>query len=159
MKKIYKRDLYLGIFFLILAIAIWVLIPFQIKVGGYTAMGPRFFPKVITIILAIVSTSLIATSLIKYKKEIKETNDKIDETTKTEKLNLRDETRALLIFCLMLLYAFLMTRIGYILSSLLVVGAIVFILGSRKWYHYVIFASSVFVIYFVFKNFLYVFLP
>ena len=52
-----------------------------------------------------------------------------------------------------------MPIIGYVISTLVTVNVLLFILGVRKWYQYVLVSGFSMVIYFIFKNLLYVMLP
>ena len=45
------------------------------------------------------------------------------------------------------------------ISTLVIVNVLLFILGVRKWYQYLLVSGFSMVIYFVFKNILYVMLP
>ena len=159
MKNAYKRDIGWGIFFLVIAIIVWIIVPFQIQESGRTHMGPRFFPKVISIIMASASIGLIINNLLKYLRE-KKGNKVVNETgEKSEKGTFIKEIRAVLVFLIMLVYAILMPLIGFIVSSLIICGIILLVLGAKKWYYYVIMTVAIFFIYYVFKYQLYVQLP
>ena len=60
MKKEHIRDIGWGLFFLLLALFIWIIAPYQIPVPRQvTAMGPRFFPRFVSILLGFVSFGLV----------------------------------------------------------------------------------------------------
>ena len=174
MKKEHKRDIGWGIFFLLFAGFVWLVVPHQIPVPARpSAMGPRFFPRVISLILAIVSLGLVLSTLLKHKRDMKENQD--EEITGNEngetklwksffqfnfnKDLLNSELRALLVFLVMIIYTVLMPVIGFVISSTMAGIAILIILGEGKWYYYPIIFVIVYVIYYVFRFYLYVQLP
>ena len=161
MKKIYKQDIGWGIFFLGFSIFIWIIVPFEISDSKHFALGPRFFPRVISIILGLVSVGFVISTLFKHKKDMSGKTAADDGNRTAEKIRRIpfDEVRAVLVFACMLIYALLMPIIGFVISSILTAGIILFILGGRKWYYYGIVALSVLLIYYVFKYLLYVQLP
>ena len=71
----------------------------------------------------------------------------------------KDQMRVLLILVLVMGYIFCMPIIGYVISTLVTVNVLLFTLGVRKWYQYVLVSGFSMVIYFIFKNLLYVMLP
>jgi hypothetical protein len=161
MKKIYKQDIGWGIFFLAFSIFIWIIVPFEISDSKHFALGPRFFPRVISLILGLVSLGFVISTYFKHKKEMGRNSAAAKENVKAEagKRISFDELRAVLVFACMLIYALLMPIIGFVISSILTAGIILFILGGRKWYYYGIVALSVLLIFYVFKYLLYVQLP
>jgi len=144
-----------GIFFFVLGIFIWFAIPYQIKEPGITTIGPRFFPRTISIMLMIASIALVLETFLKSKKNID--NNKIKE--EKFELNLKEEVRVILLFFSMIAYAFLLPILGFILSSIFIMGVDLFLLKVRKWYFYLILIVLVLLIYYIFKNLLYVQLP
>ncbi len=155
----YKRDIVWGAFFLALAIFVWLVVPYQIRDSGRTVMGPRFFPRVISIIMATVSIGLIISNVVKYQKAKKKQGAVEEGGRRFDAGALRLELRAVGVFAIMVFYAILMPRIGFIISSIVAGVIILFLLNARKWYYYVIMLAAVFLIYYVFKFQLYVQLP
>jgi hypothetical protein len=155
----YKRDIAWGAFFLAFAVFVWIVVPFQIADSGRTAMGPRFFPRVISIIMGTVSIGLIISNVIKYRKAEQKHGTAEEGGWKLDAGALRLELRAVGVFGIMVLYAILMPRIGFIISSIVASMIILLLLNARKWYYYVIMLAAVFLIYYVFKFQLYVQLP
>ncbi|MBA7515961.1 hypothetical protein ES705_08006 [subsurface metagenome] len=144
-----------GIFFFLFGAFVWFAIPYQIKEPGITKIGPRFFPRTISIMLMFASTALVLETFLKSKKNIN--NNRI----KKEKfeLDIKEEVRVILLFFSMIAYVFLFPILGFILSSILIMGADLFLLKARKCYSYLILIVLVFLIYYIFKNLLYVQLP
>lgn len=60
---------------------------------------------------------------------------------------------------MMIVYILLMPPLGFILSTVLFGLCLLFLLGSRRLPHYLVYIVCVGVVYFVFKNLLYVHLP
>lgn len=59
--KKFKSDFYIGLFFLLLSIFIY-LHSFNITITIHDAMGPRFFPQLVSICMALLSILLIVKS-------------------------------------------------------------------------------------------------
>lgn len=164
-----RTDIGWGIFFLFFAILVWIVVPYQIPVSARpTAMGPRFFPRVISIILGFTSAGLIISTLLKQRKELRSAGPREPQQESGQKglrerlfnrQTLKDEARAVLVLVSMTVYALLMPVIGFILSSSLTGGAVLVILGARKWYYYLILFGSVYLIFYIFRFHLYVQLP
>jgi len=57
-----------SVFFFVLGIFIWFAIPYQIKKPRITTMRPRFFPRIISLILMITSVVLVLETFLKSKK-------------------------------------------------------------------------------------------
>lgn len=142
-------------------------------------MGPRFFPRVISIILGFTSVGLIVNTLLRHRKEMRngsqqrpdlqqqpdeQRQERPPAATKSlmrlfNRETLKGELRALAVLITMTAYAILMPVIGFIISSALTGAVVLVILGTRKWYHYVILFASVYLIYYIFRFHLYVQLP
>ncbi|MGD9156122.1 MAG: tripartite tricarboxylate transporter TctB family protein [Bacillota bacterium] len=148
-----KRDIVSSTFFLFLGIFIWFAIPYQIEDTGITVMGPSFFPRVLSIILIVVSGLFLILNLIAAKKQ------GVEKDTKVEKKDIKKELKVISLFILIVAYIYLLPVMGFNISSIVVIGAVVYFLGTRKWYMYLIFMAIVFVIYYIFKQVLYVQLP
>lgn len=118
--------------------------------------GASFFPQIIIIVIAVFGLCLLINSLIRIKKE------------SNTQLNLsipklwRENYKVLLTFIFFGLYVLLMKVIGYLISSVLFMLAIYLLLTTKKrkiWAAVVSYIVITFAIYFVFRVFLYVFLP
>ena len=53
---------------------------------------------------------------------------------------------------MLLAYAILMPRIGFVISSLLLANGILLYFGTRKWWFYLIASANVFLAYFAFRS-------
>jgi len=146
-----------GIFFFILGLLIWYFIPYQIEAPELTKMGPRFFPRVISIILMVTSMALFLESFVKNKKELKIKNNEAKK--EIFNINVKEEANIVLLFILMFTYAYLLPVLGFIFSSIIEMGIVLFFLKGRKWYLYLILIALVLVIYHTFEKLLYIQLP
>lgn len=71
----------------------------------------------------------------------------------------RREMRSLLFAAFLIIYCFLVTLLGFIVSTVLLVIAILLFYGARKWYYYAIPLVMVGVVYYVFAVLLRISLP
>lgn len=154
MKKLVK-DMVLNGVFIVAGIALALLIPTQVKgVNATVQMGPDFFPYLAAGLMIAVNMIALITNYFRYRKQ------KATETEEfVQKTDSKDQLRVLLILALMAGYVFCMPLVGYVVSTLVIVNLLLLILGVRKWYQYLLVSGFSMIIYFVFKNLLYVMLP
>lgn len=154
MKKLVK-DMVLNGVFIVAGIALALLIPTQVKgVNATVQMGPDFFPYLAAGLMIAVNMIALITNYFRYRKQ------KATETEEfVQKTDSKDQLRVLLILALMVGYVFCMPLVGYVVSTLVIVNLLLLILGVRKWYQYLLVSGFSMIIYFVFKNLLYVMLP
>jgi putative tricarboxylic transport membrane protein len=127
------REIGGGVVFVLLSMAIWFLIPFQIEIKTETVINARFVPQVIAISLFVFSViNLVLQILQKAKGESKEVE--FDESN----VQGHGHGHALLMVLVLVLYLVIMDLIGFELSSILVSWAILILIGSRNWKYYVI---------------------
>ncbi|HZK53812.1 MAG TPA: tripartite tricarboxylate transporter TctB family protein [Desulfosporosinus sp.] len=142
-----------GFLFLLLGVFVWIVTPSQIADAGLSYMGPRFFPQFLSIFLMILSIVLIAGSFSKKQKSQGEDQELQKEFT------ISSEIKVILSFLLIIIYTYIMEPIGFVLSTIVIMGLLMFLLNVRKWYYYVIFIAVTLVIYYAFVHLLYVELP
>ncbi len=141
-----------GVFFLLLSLAIWFTIPYQIKVLNEDMINAQFLPKTITMVMLILSVLLLIQSIVKAKKNGTAEKDIIT-------IQWSEETRVLLAFVLLVVYAIVMPMIGFLISSIVVSGLVLLLMKVKKWTYYVYtFALAVF-IHVIFKYALNIQLP
>jgi len=117
--------------------------------------------------LGLVSLGLVLTTWRKHRKEtlgaaIKQENDQpgsIPVEDQAKKELFKGELRAIGVLVLMVIYTISMPLVGFIISSIVIGSAILFILSGKTWYYYLILIAAIFLIYYVFKFQLYVQLP
>jgi putative tricarboxylic transport membrane protein len=143
-----------AIFFLLLWIVLFILVPYQIAkpklVMGRSLMGlePTLFPRLTTFAAIVLSVWYLAISF-----EIKEKN-----LFKEVKKNLYFKVCAS--FILFVAYALLFERLGFVLASFLVAGTLSTYYGNRNILIGLVVSIGVpFGIYYVFTNLLAVSLP
>lgn len=73
--------------------------------------------------------------------------------------NFKREMRSILYALFLVAYCFMIKPLGFLLSTVILVIAIMLYYGARKWYYYVIPLGMVGVVYYVFSVLLHVNLP
>lgn len=110
--------------------------------------GPGFFPKVIIIIMLIVSVALIIKDLISNK-----------EKSKFE-INNDDEIKVVLLIIAIALYIFLLSKIGYVITTAILLIITFWLFGYRNKIKLISLSiATPIIINFVFKALLQVQLP
>lgn len=144
-----------GIFFLMSLFLIVAAIPQQISIGGglmaEKGANSRVFPYFAAGVMCLASLAELAVNLVQYFRAAQTPSGKTGEGGR--------EGRALVIFGLCALYAWLFGTIGYLLSTFIVAPVILYVMGSRKWPHYLSVCAVTVVMYFVFQYILNVQLP
>ena len=138
-----------GLLFLVLAIGLWFLIPYQVETGFSTSnysIGPRSMPYLISVLIMILSIGLIFQSLVLKR-------DKVIE------IEIKDEMRTLLYYGLVVIYVFLMSTVGYLIASFLIGGVTLLFLKVKKWQYYACVVAFITIIYVCFTVLLNVKLP
>jgi putative tricarboxylic transport membrane protein len=90
-----------------------------------SGLGPRAFPYMIGIAMAVVAVWL-AVEVIRYGSGRPESGEDVDLTKPT------DWRTLLLLIGVLLLHIVLLERVGYIISAALLFGGAAFVLGARK---------------------------
>lgn len=124
-----------AIIIVIAAITWFFVIPSQIRVnslwGSSSGVTGRTFPYFATGLIAMAALGELIQSAMAYTK-LKRSGAKSEK----KRIEWTSELRAVLIFALCIIYAVLFDRVGYIVSTLIVPPVMLFVMGSRKWYHY-----------------------
>ena len=157
MKKI-KKNLYASaaLFFFSL-LMIFYAIPTQISVkallgGNSTAVNSRFFPYIVSILIGVLSAVELVSSAIQLSRLAKNNAAAREEGPKGTLI-------AIVVFVLFVVYLLVFARFGFIISSAIVPPAVLFVLGSRKWQHYVSYYAVMAATYFIFVYALKISLP
>ena len=145
------QDRISGAVLLLLAITLWILIPYEVKAFDVSKMGPRFFPQFLSIALMVLSGTLTLKSFNRSSYEEGEE----DETDKSD----ISELRVGKIFLLLIIYIGIIEKIGFLMSTAAIMSVAMYVLKVRKWYYYMVFYVIIFIIYYVFKEIMYVQLP
>lgn len=154
MKLKYNNEILSGAIFSVVGILLWLLLPGQIQTLEKTAVTAQTFPKIAIGGLILFSLGLLVVGLFfRPKKEVHLTK----ACFQTE--SFRKELRSLLFAFFLIAYCLLIPHLGYVMTTLLLVLAVMLFYRARKWYAYVIPLGMVGVVYFVFKLLLKISLP
>ena len=149
-KKQQNNLLASGAFIIVSIVMVFYAIPNEIAVNDIlgkstTITNSRFFPYVVSIFIGIIALIEFIAALIKYMSLRKQEGD---QDTEKEEAGI---TRALIIFGLIVLYALLFNYFGFIIATIVVPPIVLFVMGSRKWYHYASFYGVAAITYILFK--------
>ena len=154
MKIKYNNEMIAGSTFAVIAAIGWFLIPSQIEKYEKSSINAKTFPAIALGGLFIFSCALFLQGLfLRPKKEV----DLHSGIIKSEAF--KKEIRSVIFILLLLAYAFVIGKIGFLIATSALVAAILIFYGARKWYYYAIAIATVFIVYFVFSIMLHVSLP
>ena len=154
MKIKYNSEMIAGSSFAVIAAIGWFLIPSQIATYEKSSINAQTFPAIALSGLFIFSCALFLQGLfLRPKKEVSLHSGVI----KSEAF--KKEIRSVIFILLLLAYAFVIGKIGFLIATSALVAAILIFYGARKWYYYAIAIATVFIVYFVFSVMLHVSLP
>jgi putative tricarboxylic transport membrane protein len=151
---------FVGIFFLVLGLFIFLAIPYQIA-EGRTQYGPRLFPQFVSILIIVCSLGVLYQDFKTHKrqKKIDKNAEQADEEEKAGLFKPKELLRALIMFIIMTVYIWMMNVIGFLPSSLLFGTATLIFYKVRRWHYYAIVLGLTEVIYLLFRFILTVQLP
>lgn len=159
-KKRLKENLVCAFVFLILSIyLIASAIPGQIAAGkGLAAVGQgadsRTFPYFAAWVMGVAALGEILSNVYRYRTSAQE-----EDGDGHRKAEWGWELRALAVFGLCLVYAILFDIIGYLPATFLVPPVVLYVMGSRKWQHYLCVYAVAIAVYVVFRYVLNVQVP
>ncbi len=146
------KERYSALFLFLFGLALWFYLPYDITVEDrLSTLGPAFFPKFIAVTVMVLSAGIILKTFVK-KKEAQTSEEQ--KGTEGQRI-----WAAVAVFILMFLYVFVIEWLGYLISTIIIMSLILWVLSSRKWYHYAILIAFVVLIQYVFENIMYVQLP
>lgn len=154
MKIKYNSEIISGIVFLVAAAILWVLVPSQIDTLETSAVNAQTIPRIAIGGMFLFSLGLLLQGIFANEKKVVILNR---STFASE--SFRKEMRSVLYALILLAYIVLLTFVGFLISTALLVVAILLFYGARKWYYYAIPLAMVGVVYFVFQTLLHVSLP
>ena len=154
MKIKYNSEIISGVVFAIVGVILWFLIPSQIQTLEKSAITAQTLPRIAIGGMVLFSVGLLLEGiLMREKKELVITKESFHSEA------FHKEVKSL-IYCLFLvIYCFMVEPLGFVVSTILLVIAIMLFYGARKWYYYAIPLSMIAVVYVVFKVLLHVSLP
>ena len=155
------KDRYAGFILLSIGLFSWfIIIPFGIESDlGMTTVGPAFFPKFITLAVIILSILLVVKSFLHTRTAEKTGEEgKVEDDAEASKSHAKKWT-GVWVFVTMIGYIYLSEIIGHLFSGMASMTLVMWLLGARKWYLYVILITTIIAIQYVFENILYISLP
>ncbi len=168
-KKDFISNMIFGIFFAVFGLAmICSIIPNEIdlSLSGTANIGvtSQTFPFFASTVVTIASFGLIIYSCVrlirtKHRLKLAAQNGEATDTNNKQKVNWKNEGKALAIFGLCVLYAIIYINVGFLIASILILPATLFMLGSRNLNHYTAVYMIAIAMYLVFRFALNVLIP
>lgn len=154
MKIKYNTEMISGAIFAILGAVLWFLIPTQVQTLEKTIINAQTFPRIAIGGLFLFSVGLLLEGLFaREKKEVYITKESFRSAA------FKKELRSILFALFLIAYCFLVGHLGYVVTTVLLVLAVMLFYGARKWYYYAIPLGMVGIVYYVFKVLLRISLP
>lgn len=154
MKIKYNTEMISGAIFAILGAVLWFLIPAQVQTLEKTVINAQTFPRIAIGGLFLFSVGLLLEGLFaREKKEVYITKESFRSVA------FKKELRSILFALFLIAYCFLVGHLGYVVTTVLLVLAVMLFYGARKWYYYAIPLGMVGIVYYVFKVLLRISLP
>ena len=154
MKIKYNTEMISGAIFAILGAVLWFLIPTQVQTLEKTVINAQTFPRIAIGGLFLFSAGLLLEGLFaREKKEVYITKESFRSVA------FKKELRSILFALFLIAYCFLVGHLGYVVTTVLLVLAVMLFYGARKWYYYAIPLGMVGIVYYVFKVLLRISLP
>ncbi len=138
-----------GILFLLISIFVLIITPSQVSVLEGEAINSRSFPYLLVYIMLISSALLIIQGLTSKSKTYFEFS--------VEKA--KEWIPPLTVFAIILIYTIVLPMIGFIISSIIAASLLLLLVKCKKVTYYIISYVCVFVIFWIFTEFLLVPLP
>ena len=154
MKINYNTEMISDAIFAILGAVLWFLIPTQVQTLEKTVINAQTFPRIAIGGLFLFSVGLLLEGLFaREKKEVYITKESFRSVA------FKKELRSILFALFLIAYCFLVGHLGYVVTTVLLVLAVMLFYGARKWYYYAIPLGMVGIVYYVFKVLLRISLP
>lgn len=154
MKIKYNTEMISGTIFAVLGAVLWFLIPTQVQTLEKTVINAQTFPRIAIGGLFLFSVGLLLEGLFaREKKEVYITKESFRSVA------FKKELRSILFALFLIAYCFLVGHLGYVVTTVLLVLAVMLFYGARKWYYYAIPLGMVGIVYYVFKVLLRISLP
>lgn len=142
-------DIFKGALFTLLALALKVVTPSQIKVSAELGSGARSFPNLAIAIMLASGIGMVIKGFIKKDKQYFVVDRESVGAWKTP----------LIVLACIGIYMFLIPKAGFLISSVIAVNACLLFLKSRAKSHYIACNAVAITIFFVFTRYLNVLLP
>ena len=130
MKIKYNTEMISGAIFAILGAVLWFLIPTQVQTLEKTVINAQTFPRIAIGGLFLFSVGLLLEGLFaREKKEVYITKESFRSVA------FKKELRSILFALFLIAYCFLVGHLGYVVTTVLLVLAVMLFYGARKWYY------------------------
>ena len=129
-------------------------IPTQIymsKTAQAETFSPDTFPNVVSVMFIIASVCGLVLAVYRYCKAVQAERKPQKEKKELSRQELIGNLIPLIVFLLVLLYAFLFKAIGFIAATAIVPPVILFVIGCRKWHYYPIYYAFAAIMYLLFR--------
>lgn len=154
MKIKYNSEMISGVIFAILGVVLWLLVPSQIPTLEKSAINAQTLPRIAIGGMAVFGAGLLLEGIFtKAKKELVITKESLRSAA------FKKELRSVLYALFLVAYCFMVKPLGFVVSTVILVIAIMLYYGARKWYYYAIPLAMVGIVYYVFRVLLHVSLP
>lgn len=154
MKIKYNSEIISGAIFSIVGAILWVLIPSQIKTMEKSSINAQTLPRIAIGGIFIFAVCLLLEGIFaREKKELIVTKESF------RSVGFKKEMRSILYALFLVAYCFMVQPLGFVISTVILVVAIMLYYGARKWYYYAIPLAMVGIVYYVFRVMLHVSLP
>lgn len=154
MKIKYNTEIISGAVFAVMGAVLWLMIPSQIQTMEKGAVNAQTLPRI-----AIGGMFLFAVGLLLEGLFAKEKQELVITVGSFRSNSFKHEMRSIF-YCLFLVaYCLIIQPLGFVVSTVLLVLAVMLYYGARKWYYYAIPLAMVGIVYYVFRVLLHVSLP
>lgn len=154
MKIKYNSEMISGTIFAIVGAVLWFLIPLQIRTMEKTAINAQTLPRIAIGGIFLFAVGLLLEGIFaREKKELVITKESFRSD------GFKKEMRSVLFALFLVAYCFLVGLLGFVVSTIILVLAVMIFYGARKWYYYAIPLVMVGIVYYVFRVLLHVSLP
>lgn len=154
MKIKYNTEIISGAVFAVFGAVMWFLIPSQIRTMEKTAINAQTLPRIAIGGIFLFAVCLLLEGIFaREKKELMVTRESFRSA------GFKKEMRSVLYALFLVIYCFMVKPLGFVISTIILVIAIMIYFGARKWYYYVIPLVMVGIVYYVFAVLLHVSLP
>lgn len=144
MKLKLNSNMVTGAIFLVISIVLHALIPYQIKTYETGAITAATVPTLLIRCLLVCSVVLLVQGLLSKEKKCYCISAALFRKESLKRL------KPAIYIAMLLAYAVLMPKIGFIVASLLLANGILVYFRAKKWWFYLIASGNVFLAYFVF---------
>lgn len=127
------------------SVILHILIPSQIQTYETGSITAATVPTLLIRCLIVCSVILLLQGIMTHEKKVYYISRAMFRKDSLKQL------KPVIYMAMLLAYAILMPRIGFIIASLLLANGILVYFGTRKWWFYLIASGNVFLAYYAFQ--------